>query len=1192
MRHTVAPRPGPATTGSAAGRGTGPPMRIDRRVVLPEPAESEVLEIGGLHLHPGDRVGPYVYRRPLGKGGTAHVVLASDPDGRPVALKVLKSSRVGTGLLRFKREFRALARLRHPNVIRVEAYGDLFGHPYIAMEYVEGHDLHAAIHRFRTLPSEERWRRCEEILVDLCRALAYIHRRGLVHRDLKPSNVLIDPDHRCKLTDFGIVKDLDPEADSAVSTTLVGTWAYASPEQITGQPIDHRSDLYSLGVILFAMLTGRRPFVARDLGGYLELHRSHQAPAPREVDPSIPAHLDEICLRLLRKQPRERFRSAQEILYRLEQIEVDADEGGIADWVPPLVGRDAEEEALREHIASLTRQEGGLVLVEGLEGAGKTRLLEGVTAQCQLMGIPCHRERVAQRDSPLGPMLRVGTALGRELGARTPRELDAALQVFSREDGWSVGNARERLLSGLIEAIELLLEDGPLVLILDDLHNAQLPTLDALQTLVRRVCAVDHLPLLVVAAVRPDRVNARLGALRQGSGLDLVPHLVPVGALTRAAVEQLVAKLIGPGRPATVLAERLYRETDGNALFLVLFLQNLILHGMLTQTGATFRLSADVEDIASGHFDVPPGVRQVVRARLAPLSDLQRPLLDALAVSGREVDLDVLLDVLDLDEDAAAEHLEQLEDLGIVRQRRAGQQVSVDFAHSKFGDVLYRELDLERRADLHRRVAAALEVRHMSAPAAAEIVGEHYRRAGEAGKAYHYLTTAARRLAERGMPNEAGDLLARAQMVEDPARVDLGPDEFNAIKQQILLTRSDVCFVRGELGEAREALEQAETLTGPGVDGALALRIPIRLGRVLRALGELDLAEHKVLDVLDRARAAHDREAIAEGLLGLAGIAWSRGALEICETRAHEGLVLATGAALGGARARLLLALTAVQASRGQLASAASGLSEAQLLFKELRLKPERSFALANLAEVLLDQGDLGAAWQNATEALQEARDSGHRAGEAAGHAVRGVSAAFGGMRALARQELDLALGVCRALGLHSEMILPLCVLACAAIEEGRLDVALTKLDSACEAAKLADPERYAPLVRALRAQAHIARGDHAKAREEIAAAEAAIATLPVIRRTQVGLEVGRALAQLGETAAASAHLREVSHLTGMRGFRLLGVEALRLAEALSTDPDERRRLHAATRDYVHDLGASAPVAWQAAFRARLGFGA
>lgn len=330
-----------------------------------------MLEIGDTRIAPGGRLGAYVYVKKIGTGGMADVVLARDPNEDPVALKILKGSRLNTGsaLQRFRREFRALSRIRHPNVIRVDAYGDLHGQPYICMEYVDGKDLHQTIRGFRYLDNaDDRWARCEEILVDLCRALAHVHQKGLVHRDLKPSNILIDQEGRAKLTDFGIVKDLDPE-DAFKSGTLVGTWAYASPEQITGAPIDHRSDLYSLGILLFAMLTGYRPFDAKDMAGYLEAHTKQAPPSARDLEVQVPKHLDEICAKLLEKEPKDRFQSAREILYRLEQLQPDRVEEG-QEWVSPIVGRGAEMELLNSAVDRLTRSEGAVVSLRGRVGMG------------------------------------------------------------------------------------------------------------------------------------------------------------------------------------------------------------------------------------------------------------------------------------------------------------------------------------------------------------------------------------------------------------------------------------------------------------------------------------------------------------------------------------------------------------------------------------------------------------------------------------------------------------------------------------------------------------------------------------------------------------------------------------------------------------------------------------------------------
>ncbi len=1152
------------------------------------------LDIGGMVLEPGARIGPYVFRRVAGKGGMAHVVLAHDPDGRPVAVKVLKANRVNTGLARFKREFRALARLRHPNVIRVDAYGDLWGHPYIAMEFVEGTDLHQLIHAFRGYLPADRWRRCEEILIDLCRALAYIHRRGLVHRDLKPSNILIDADGRCKLTDFGIVKDLDPAADLAQSTTLVGTWAYASPEQIQGQPIDHRSDLYSLGIMLFAMLTGRRPFVAKDLAGYLELHRGQSVPSPRDADPAVPEHLDEICVRLLKKLPRDRYRSAQEILFRLElDFETDAGEV-VGAWLPPLVGRDEEEARIHDLVAGLADGKGRILLLEGPEGAGKTRLLDAVSQHVALLGLPCLRERVSQREGVVDVLLRLGVTLKRELGNRASNELSAALAGFQNGTTSEVEspamNARERLQDALAAGLRRISDDGPVVILVDDMHYAPLPTLDGLVHLAR---LLGDRPILLVGTLRPDRAPPRLQSLRKGGLAGVIPETMEIPPLPRPAIAALVDSLLGAGKPAQALTERLFQETEGSPLFLTLFLQHLMGQGILERVGnpdrpdrVRWRLVSDVEEVVSGHLEIPPGVRQVVRARLQPLDPAERELAEAVAVCGREMELDVLLDVLDLDEDEAGSLLDDLEDVGIIRQRRVGEQVWLDLTHSKFGDVLYRELDIERRSFLHRRIAATLELRYRHDVQAAEAIGDHYRRAGEAGKAWHYLIAAALRLKDRSLVNEAMDLCDRATDVEDAARVDLAPEEFATSRQELLGIRASVYYIRGDWQDARDAAINALIITTP--DERAALKLRVLLGRILRGLGDLEGAEQEVQGVLERAREQHHRDILADALIVLAGVAWSRGDLDTCEARAQEGLVLASGPALMDARANLLLALTAVQGSRGLLASAASGLSEAQTLLKELRNKPQRALALCNLAEVLLGQGDLNGAWAALGEALVEAQQAGHKVGEMAARSLRGATAFLAGDLDTAQEELQQSVVLARTIPTPGEELIPAWMLSRLCAERGDFEASGKLAEEAARAAAVSDPEKYSAAVDAMRARLAARSGDADKAEKLMAKAIATMPTLPVYRRVMVQLQVARASFAMGDRAAALTHARAATHMANMRGFRLLGTEGLALTASYATG-EEQIRARSELDEWCTELMVAVPLRWQASLRRRLG---
>ncbi|TNE86945.1 MAG: hypothetical protein EP330_20265 [Deltaproteobacteria bacterium] len=1113
----------------------------------------ELLEMGGVVLHPGSRIGNYVFLREIGSGGMARVLLAKDPAGELVALKVLRKSRFKTGLARFRREFRALSRIHHPNVIRVEAYGDLFGHPYIAMEYVDGPDLHTQIRGFRTWDEHKRWARCEEILVDLCRALSAIHRRGLVHRDLKPSNVLITRDGSCKLTDFGIVKDLDPSRDPHMSTTLVGTWAYASPEQITGNAIDHRSDLYSLGVILFAMLTGKRPFVASDMAGYLALHRDRPAPAPRDVNRAIPEHMDEICRRLLQKQPRDRYQSAQEILYRLEAEDRVPRTAVNAAWEPPLVGRVLEVEAINHAIAGLTARRGGVVVLEGDDGSGKSRLLDIASSRARDLGVAHYRYEFDEDEPVFANALELARSLKDELGNKAPPELETALEAFSKGEP-ARGDTRFALYDGIREALKLTLDDRPVTLLLDDLHEANAREIDFMAYLARTVIAPGEQPLLIVATQRP-KANPAADAFAAGESMDVEVQEITVGTLSREDLTSIVLDLCGDSRGARLLAARLHKETEGNAYFVTEFLRGLQGNGLLAKQGDKWELRLQPDEIATGHLEIPIGVRQMMRTRLEEVSREDRRVLEVLAVGGREVDLDVLLDVLDEDEDEVLDSLDRLLAKGIVRERRAGELVLHAVSHRKFADVVYRDLNPDRRAWLHRRMAAALELHYAQNPSALEVVGEHYRRAGDAGRAYRYLVAAAKRLADRSLMQEAWDLTEKAGTLEDSARGDLDPADFRSYRRDNLSVRANVHYNRAEWSEAEKTWRVVLTMAEEDGDPRGATEAALSLATVLRRRRRPEESRRFAEQALAASRRLHHREGVADALHCLAALAWSKGDLDECERMANEGLLVAQGSPLAGRRADLLLALTAAQATRGHLAAATSGLTEAEGIFRELRKKRPRCLALANIAELLTWQGEPVQARQRAHIAVQVAAELDYKLGQTAATRAMAVAALDLGLYAEAQSGLNTALRVARTIDLPEEVVACLSALTHLCVEQGDTTGARHHAANGLEVAAERDPERYTPLL-----QAHLARAlatnrpDDAKA--VIRGAERTLAELPVPRRTQVQLALASACVAVGDHESAEKHARQVIQTAGSRGFRLLALEARAVLAHVCEGPD------------------------------------
>ena len=242
----------------------------------------------------------------IGQGGQARVFLAErEHDGLRVALKVLSPSlRQDTVFLeRFVREYKLLASLEMDYVARIYDQGFSGDHPYIALEYLPSGTLAARIHE------GIKPRMALRLASQIARALAAIHQRGIVHRDLKPSNILFRADGRPVLVDFGLAKDLGVVSNLTVAGRLLATPRYMSPEQCMGKPVDERTDLYSLGAILYEMLTGQKIFAGANAADLLRMHAA--APRPRLPQPHD-VH-QPLLDRLLAIEPENRFRSAAEV---------------------------------------------------------------------------------------------------------------------------------------------------------------------------------------------------------------------------------------------------------------------------------------------------------------------------------------------------------------------------------------------------------------------------------------------------------------------------------------------------------------------------------------------------------------------------------------------------------------------------------------------------------------------------------------------------------------------------------------------------------------------------------------------------------------------------------------------------------------------------------------------------------------
>jgi eukaryotic-like serine/threonine-protein kinase len=269
-------------------------------------------------IEPGTLVdGRYEVLERVGSGGMADVYLASDQLlGRKVAVKILhhRFAEDQEFVERFRREASSAAGLSHPNVVSIFDRGEWDGTYYIAMEYLPGRTLKAIVRQRGALEPAV----AIDIVVQILRAARFAHRRGVIHRDIKPHNVILDEEGRAKVTDFGIARA--GASDMTLTGSIMGTAQYLSPEQAQGHAVSESSDLYAIGVVLYELLAGKVPFEGETAVTIALQHISQEPPPPSSLSPAVPPELDAIVLRALRKDPAQRYQSADELIAALEQV--------------------------------------------------------------------------------------------------------------------------------------------------------------------------------------------------------------------------------------------------------------------------------------------------------------------------------------------------------------------------------------------------------------------------------------------------------------------------------------------------------------------------------------------------------------------------------------------------------------------------------------------------------------------------------------------------------------------------------------------------------------------------------------------------------------------------------------------------------------------------------------------------------
>jgi len=1059
---------------------------------------------------PGDCVGPYRLVATLGVGGMATVYRAEGPDG-PAAVKILHQSRItAEEVKRFRREYITLERLRHPNVVRVYDTGDEGGYPWIAMELVEGTDLGTQLERWQSDPPKDRFEWIEALFTELVEALAYVHEQGIVHRDLKPGNVLVGADGHARLTDFGVVKDPDAFPTSlTLAGRLVGTVAFMAPEQITGESPDTRADLYSLGALLYVMLTFRRPIVADSIAGYLARHLTETPRAPSEVDPRVPARLERVCMKLLQKDPSRRFASARQVLATL--VEASSDDA------LPIHGREAVLDALSGRVDGLLKRGvGGVVAVLGPPGSGRTRLLQEAVERARASGAST---------ATAGASNTVATLL-------------AALPPPANPAG-------DQSLRGR-------LGDAPWVLVVDDLDAASADDRHALAALVRDVVAIEGGRLLLVVVARPGTDDG----LVTGAATGLGTEEVVVGGLERDAVRAMLRDRGLHGALGAALGRRLHEELGGLPGPVLEQVDALLRAGWLVRGAeGSLRATRPVDALRTDPLPLPDRVRQVEARFLDGLPAPARQCLEALAVLGSPSSVALIAPLAGLHEAELQGPLLSLARAGHVATTEDGLQELHQIVSRRRAQVIYENIDAARRAQMHRAAAATLQrIHHRRLHAIAEAAAHHLLHGGDPAGAYPLLIQGAQRALRRGDHAAARTHCARALEARGAAEATMTPMDAARTRRPLYQALGDALRAGGRVEQAGDAYAQA----------LLAARTEGDRGAIGKALAGVGLV------AFARGRAAEAMGALEEGLASLerGDASWPDAANALATVRFDNGNrdgaerlwreAVELGEASRNPQAELvgLWGLVLLARVTGDRARALERIDGAVRRGRDTRSSEWLVRILHQRAQIALDEGDWAGVARvgDDIDAVGDAQALGHASALAA--SLR--AAALDGMDEVAaavRAARD-ALGLCR---LHHVPELSAWAPAVRVlVRHGDADDAAGALG---EPGWAPDPPFDAEALRlALLALASAARRPDAARTAARAALARPVGTVPSAT-ARIEIDAGIALLRVGDLeSAARAASRALLRLDD-RAHPALVVEACRLAEQAGPDPAARVRL-------------------------------
>jgi serine/threonine protein kinase len=813
----------------------------------------------------------YQVIKEIGQGGLGKVFEVSDLwEEKTVALKLHlpKEDQKENSLERFKQEFRLTSELSHPGIVEVYDFGyTLDKSAFYTMEMVQGEELTPEVAR-------QDLNRFYQIVWQICDILDYLHSQDLVHADLKPSNFKLTRNiFSVKLLDFGLAR----RTFSQVSSSTSGTLEYMAPEVFLGREIDSRTDLYSLGIILFEILTSRVPFSSEDPLILRSDHLEKTTPPPSAFRPELPQDLDSLVLKLLEKKPENRLQNISELKDELSKIvPFPAWGSGSTSYLNRIYGgkmldREKEFETLKNELDESLIQGGRLFLIEGEMGIGKSTLLKHLKKEAQLEGtlfvqLDCTREET----HPLQPVRELFSRIWpffQKLHPSFGERYEETFESFLNEGYEKEGQAKselEKLSFFLIEASNLF----PFVLAFEDLHHMGEGSLVLLEELTK---ILEKSKLFLCGTLQEANLDPK-GKLKflinclTGSNQF---HLLRLPSLTKQDLGIFLSQKLGQKNAPDTLLDFIYRNSSGVPLFALEILKYLFEKKALYFEKGLLGL----EESLLKKLDIPDTIEKTILGNLKKYPEEVLNFLNLTSLIGMEFDLNSIKFLSGYEEDKIFESLFiLLKDRILIQAQKKTSNLVYAFSTPTLQSLIYKNFSGEKKV-LHRKLAYFLEGRKSSGEEIeTEEIASHFISSDDYLKAYDYsLNCAIKNQKDLDFP-QALKYLERALEAAEKL-----PDEKEKSKRtaQALKQRGDLFLKNiGDLNLALKDYDDILRMAESSGDQRLIAETHKDLGTLFRLKHDYQSALNFMLKAKQAFQGLKDRKAVARTLNNLGNIYW------------------------------------------------------------------------------------------------------------------------------------------------------------------------------------------------------------------------------------------------------------------------------------------------------------------------------